>query len=443
MELSQALGIINLTAPDEVRSLADLLSPDLIQQAFSLTDTVTLRKRKLPLESMVWLVIGMAVFNNRPLSQIVNLMDIADRTGRSFTAPSSVIARRKTLGEDAIRVLFDLTQRHWHEEAKHPLWHGLTLNAVDGVVWRTPDTPENREAFGKAANQHGERGYPQVRMVCLMELSSHLLRASAYGSYEQNEMRLAARLADDAPDNSVTLLDKGFWSVGLLHHWHQAGRERHWLTPLKKHTQYEVVQRLGKQDELIRLKTSPQARKQWEGLPDELIVRLIRRRVNGEERQVVTSMTDAMRYPAADVAELYKHRWEIELGYREVKQGLLGNRWTLRSRLPEMVRQELWGILLTYNLVRYQMVKMAFSLKGDYLPYQLSFSGAVTEILRLLIGLPWASPGAVPGHLKHFYSNAGMLKLPLRREREYAREVREKRSKYPLKKTPVTLSDRH
>lgn len=194
-----------------------------------------------------------------------------------------------------------------------------------------------------------------------------------------------------------------------------------------------MVRKPGRQDELIRLKTTPQARKQWEGLPEELMVRLIRREINGTERQVVTSLTDAMRYPAAGVAELYKHRWEIELGYREAKQFLLGNRWTLRSRLPDLVKQELWGILLAYNPVRYQMIKMAFSLKGNYLPYQLSFSGAVSETLRLLVGLRWASPGAIPGHLKHFYSNAEMLKLPPRREREYAGEVREKRSKYPLK----------
>lgn len=433
MELSQALGIINLTAPNEVQCLAELLPPDLIQQAFSLTDTVTLRKRKLPLESMVWLVIGMAIFNNKPLSHIVNLMDIADRTGRPFTAASSVIARRKTLGEDAVRELFNLTQQHWHKEAHHPLWNGLTLNAVDGVVWRTPDTPENAAVFAKAENQHGEKGYPQVRMVCLMELSSHLLRASVMDSYDVNEMRLAARLTEKVPDNSVTLFDRGFWSAGLLHSWHCAGENRHWLLPLKKGAQYEVVRKLGKQDELIVVKTSPQARKKWEGLPDTLTVRLIWRKVNGVERQVVTSMTDAMRYPAADIAELYKHRWEIELGYREAKQTLCGNRWTLRSRLPEMVRQELWGVLLTYNLVRYQMVKMAFSLKGDYLPYQLSFSGCLSGIIRLLIGLPLSSPGAIPGHLKHFYSNAGMLKLPPRREREYPREVREKRSKYPLK----------
>jgi IS4 transposase len=90
---------------------------------------------------------------------------------------------------------------------------------------------------------------------------------------------------------------------------------------------------LGKQDVLITLKTSQ--------LPDTLTARLISRKVNGVERQVVTSMTDAMRYPAAGIAELYKNRWEIELGYREAKQSLCGNRWTL-SKLPEMVRQALW-----------------------------------------------------------------------------------------------------
>lgn len=88
------------------------------------------------------------------------------------------------------------------------------------------------------------------------------------------------------------------------------------------------------------LKTTAQARKQWAGLPDELIVWLIRHKVNGVERQVVTSLTDVMGYPAASVAERYKHRWEIELGYCETKPFLMGNRWTLRSNLPEMVKQE-------------------------------------------------------------------------------------------------------
>lgn len=435
MELSQALGIIHLTAPERARSLADLIPAELIQKAFTLTDTVTLRKRKLPLESMIWLIVGMCVFCDRPMTDIVNLMDITDRTGAPFTARSSVIQRRKKLGEDAVRELFDITQQYWNELAAHPQWHGLNLYAVDGVVWRAMDTPENNSAFSRHSNQHGETGYPQVRMVCLMELSSHLINASVFDSTDVNEMRLAAQLMNKTPDNSITLFDKGYYSLGLLHHWQSTGENRHWLLPLKKNVQYEVVSRLGRGDELVRLKTSPQSRKQWAGLPDEITVRLLTRKVDGKERKVLTSLADHRRYPAAEVSELYRHRWEIELGYREAKQGMLDSRWTLRSRLPELVRQELWGVLLTYNLVRYQMVRMAFHLKGDYLPYQLSFSGAISEIIRLLITLPWASPGKMPGELRTLYEQAKWLVLPGRRERSYPRELKIKNRKYPEKKT--------
>ncbi|EAB2013420.1 IS4 family transposase [Salmonella enterica] len=434
MELSQALSIIQLTAPERARSLSELIPAELIQEAFRLTDTVTLRKRKLPLESMIWLIVGMSVFCDRPMTDIVNLMDITDRTGAPFTARSSVIQRRKKLGESAVRALFDITQDYWNQQALHPQWHGLNLFTVDGVVWRTPDTQENNTAFSKHGNQHKEGHYPQVRMVCLMELSSHLINASAFDSENVSEMRLAAQLTDKTPDNSITLFDKGYYSLGLLHHWQSAGENRHWLLPLKKNTQYEVISRLGRGDERVRLKTSPQARKQWPGLPEEMTARLLTRRVDGKERKVLTSLGEQSRYPASSVSELYRHRWEIELGYREAKQGMLDSRWTLRSRLPELVRQELWGILLTYNLVRYQMVKMAYHLKGDYLPYQLSFSGAISEIIRLLVTLPWASPGKVPGELRTLYEQARWLILPGRRERSYPRELRVKGRKYPDKK---------
>lgn len=130
-------------------------------------------------------------------------------------------------------------------------------------------------------------------------------------------------------------------------------------------------------------------------------IRLNNWKVNDVERQVLASMTDAMRYPAASVRELYKHRLEIKLGFLETKQfslGALGR----RSKLQELVVQELWRIMLSYRLIRYRMVKMAFRVKGYYLPYQLSCSGSVSEILRLLIGQPWASAGAIRGHLKLF-----------------------------------------
>ncbi len=172
----------------------------------------------------------------------------------------------------------------------------------------------------------------------------------------------------------------------LLHAWQSAGTERHWLLPLKKNTQYTIVRSLGRNDKLVTLTSNPRARKLWPELPETMAARLVTRKVNGKIFEVLTSMTDPMRFPGADIGSLYGHRWEIELGYREQKQFMLGNRLTLRSRTPELVRQELWGILLSYNLVRYQMVEMCFTLKGNYLPYQRSFNGALAHVIGLLVG---------------------------------------------------------
>ncbi|NIH12125.1 MAG: hypothetical protein G5702_07905 [Serratia symbiotica] len=76
----------------------------------------------------------MAVFNQHPLFQIVNLMETVDCSGTHFIATSPIIRRRKTLGEAAIREIFDITQQHWNEQAQHLVRQGLNLFAVGGVV---------------------------------------------------------------------------------------------------------------------------------------------------------------------------------------------------------------------------------------------------------------------------------------------------------------------
>lgn len=403
MQLSQALDIINHCAPNQIETLSDLLPIELIEQALKQSDTVTFRKRKLPLESMVWLIIGMAIYNDKPLSQIVNMLDIVNREGKPFVAPSAVVQRRQALGEEAIRSLFELTQQHWNEQAHHPHWNGLTLLGVDGVVWRLPDSEENKQAYSRHKNSNQtESLYPQVRMVCQMELSSHLLTGSAFDDYSVNEMKLAERLVETTPDHSLTLFDKGFYSLGLLHHWQSQGTERHWLIPLRKDVQYEVIRKLGRNQSIVRLRSNPRARKLWPNLPDSLEVRLVSKKINGKQCQVLTSMTDINRYPVADIADLYSHRWEIELGYREQKQYLFGNRLTLRSKLPGMVRQELWGILLTYNLIRFQMVKMCHYLQGDYLPYQLSFNGSLAQSCGYWWDFPLPHPARYRDSLNTF-----------------------------------------
>ena len=115
------------------------------------------------------------------------------------------------------------------------------------------------------------------------------------------------------------------------------------MIPLRRGAQYEEVRKLGKGDHLVKLKTSPQARKKWPALGNEVTARLLTVTRKGKVCQLLTSMTDAMRYPGTEMAELYSHRWEIELGYREIKQTMQLSRLTLRSKKPELVEQELWG----------------------------------------------------------------------------------------------------
>ncbi|MNJ46339.1 hypothetical protein D3C77_414670 [compost metagenome] len=90
-------------------------------------------------------------------------------------------------------------------------------------MWRTPDTPDNAAAFAKPTTQQGETAYPQVRMLCQMELTSHLLVQAVMESCAVNEMVLAEQLIERTPDHSLTLFDKGFYSLGLLHAWQTAG----------------------------------------------------------------------------------------------------------------------------------------------------------------------------------------------------------------------------
>jgi putative transposase len=435
MQLRQALDIVSCydSLRNPLNTLADVLDPGLIARCIEASGSVTLRKRRLTTDMMVWCLIGMALERKEPLHAIVNRLDILLPGNRPFVAPGAVVQARQRLGDDAVRRVFEQSSDLWHAQTTHPDWCGLTLHAVDGVVWRTQETPDNEEAIARTKTVAGASPYPQVRAVCLMELTSHLLSGAVMGCQNENEMILAEGLIARVPDNSLTLFDKGYTSFGLLSAWHLSGENRHWMIAARKDLQYEEVRRLGKGDMLIRVKCSPQARKKWSHLAEYTEMRLISRDIKGKTWRFLTSMTDAMRYPGKEIADLYSHRWEIELGYREIKQGLQDNRLTLRSKKPEMVRQELWGVLLAYNLVRYQMIKMASTLKG-YWPNQLSFSESAAWVIKLLWTLEGASPGRIPELVKNVDAIAQIVKLPGRRERSFPRVVKEKPWKYPTAK---------
>jgi hypothetical protein len=126
--------------------------------------------------------------------------------------------------------------------------------------------------------------------------------------------------------------------------------------------------------------------------------RLTTRQVKGKQVSILSSMLDPMAYPSAEMVDLYAHRWEIELGYREMKQYLLESRFALRSNLPELITQELLGVLLAKPL------KSVF-------PNQLSFRDASSHIINKLTNMPLYAPGNVPKLILDIERNA-RKKLP-------------------------------
>ena len=158
MHIGQALDLVSRydSLRNPLTSLGDYLDPELISRCLAESGTVTLRKRRLPLEMMVWCIVGMALERKEPLHQIVNRLDIMLPGNRPFVAPSAVIQARQRLGSEAVRRVFTKTAQLWHNATPHPHWCGLTLLAIDGVFWRTPDTPETcREPGALPAGQNG------------------------------------------------------------------------------------------------------------------------------------------------------------------------------------------------------------------------------------------------------------------------------------------------
>ncbi|EGQ9303761.1 IS4 family transposase, partial [Vibrio vulnificus] len=273
---------------------SEILSPELIQQGFEKAGVATVRRRRLPLEAVLWSVVGMSLFRQQSVWDIANQLDIVLPDKRRFVAPSAVVQARQRLGEEGVKQVFKTMAAQSYQSSKFETWCGLNLLSVDGVVWRTADTPENHQEFKAQRNQSSENIYPKVRMVCLMELTSHQLIDSAFSDYRTNEMRLAEELIEQTPDHSLTIFDKGYYSLGLLNRWNKVGQERHWMLPVRKDFQYEVVHRYSKSDAIVAIKTTPQARKKFSELPDVVEARLVSKIINGKEYQILTSMRDGL-----------------------------------------------------------------------------------------------------------------------------------------------------
>lgn len=416
--------------------LGALLDPAWIEQALTATGKASIRRRKLPADHAVWLVIGLALFRHMPLWQVVQEMALT-LDGQDLPVPSSSVGARQRLGAEPLAHLFGLLTQAWGR-ARPVHAEALRVLAVDGVVWSAPDSADNRQVLGSGQTQYGPQPWPMVRGVCLLDTDSHELLDARLGAYHCGELTLAADLR--GLDHSITLFDRAYFSAAFLLDWQHAGEQRHWLMRARDNLRHEVVQALGEGDWLIRMPVSAQARKLRPELPSHWQARLIQVSAGGQVRRFITSVLDSERFGAAELAQLYRQRWEIELGFREIKQSLQQGASVLRSKQPELVLQEVWGVLIAHTLLRRWMRLMAEHAGVE--PVRISFHTAQHAIVGALNTVHLARAGTLPQHLQRLLDQARYFVLPPRRAgRSFPRTVkRSSRSKYPSTKMPVRVN---
>lgn len=419
--------------------VAKSIDPIWIEEALELTGTATVRRRRLPAEMVIWLVLGLALFRNDSITNVLKTLDLAlpdKKKGKSVTS-GAVAQARERLGDEPLRWLFTRSAQKWaHESAAQHRWRGLALYGVDGTTVRVPDSPENRAHFGgQRGRDDSDSGYPLVRMATLMALRSHLLAGASFGPYA-SELVYAADLWPLVPDNALVIVDRGFFAASILLPLHAQSLNRHWLTRAKKNNVWSVVERLGPGDDLVEMQVSSEARRQDPSLPQTWRMRAIRYTRRGFPPQILlTSMLDPKAFPSKEIAALYHERWEIELGYDEVKSEMLEREETIRSKSPRGVAQELWGVAISYNLVRLEMARVAA--EAGVPPTRVSFVAALVYIRNALHWASGASPGTHPDRLARMRSDLAAFILPPRRSRRsFPRAVKLKMSNY-ARKRPV------
>ena len=414
--------------------LAEHLPMAWIDQALSATGTASIRRRRLPAEQVVWLVIALALYRHQSMPEVLATLDLAlPSATEQPVSKSAVTQARQRLGASPLAHLFDQSACAWcRQDAERHAWQGLSLWAMDGTTFRTPDSADNRAHFGAQAYASGKvASYPQVRAVSVTAIPTHLVSDIAFGEYGQNEMLYAKTLIGRIADHSLTVFDRGFLCAEILVGLTMAGQERHYLIPAKSNTKWDVLS--GSADDcLVRLRVSPQARAKAPGLPEHWTARAVRMvSANGKERMLLTSLLDRRRFPAHALAECYRRRWEIETSYRELKQSLLGEALTLRSQQPAGIAQEIWGALIAYNLVRLEMAKAA--LQAHVEPTDLSFLRALHILQHEMIWAVGMAPGKLPAHLVRLRTQLQFAIVEKRRGRQCPRVVKARPARYTVR----------
>jgi hypothetical protein len=377
--------------------LSDHISLGVIARAFPLdqvrrvladTGKASERERDLPAHAMVYYVVALALYMTASTREVLRcllegLRWLWGAEAVKVAGKSGISQARTRLGAEPLRRLHDQLVQPVATRATRGAWYRQwRLVSLDGSCLDVADTEENRTAFGRPEASRGASAFPQIRFVALVENGTHVLFGAEPGRFADGETTLAQQTLAALQPGMLCLADRQFFGHAPWRAAAATGADLLWRVKRNLRLPRETVLADGSY-----LTTIHGSEKDRRHKASGIRVRVVEYRLEGVTGaeplyRLVTTILDPAEAPAAGLAALYHERWEIEGALDELKTHLRGARMVLRSKTPELVRQEFWGLLLAHFAVRGLMHEAA--LRADEDPDRLSFLHAVRVVRRKL-----------------------------------------------------------
>ena len=382
--------------------LTRVFPPDLVDAVLAECGRVEVRHRLLPARVVVYYVLGLALFSSSSYEEVMRMLvaghSWATGWSHDWSIPTkaALFQARKRLGPEPLQVLYDKAVVPLADpQVAGGFYRSWRLMSMDGLCLDVADTEANVERFGRPASSRGDgRGgaFPQVRVLGLAECGSHAIIDAAVGAYRQGEQTLVESVLRSLLPGMLLLADRGFFSYTLWDKARATGADLVWR--IKSNAVLPVEKRYSDGSFASRIYPGTKARRNHTNGIDVRVVEytLAPGDTDADERtyRLMSTITDPDAAPAAELAQLYTQRWEIETAFDELKTHQRGPGMVLRSKMPDGVIQEVYGYLCVHYAIRWLMHSAATDYGHD--PDRLSFTRSLRAARRTTSSHPGFSP---------------------------------------------------
>ena len=368
--------------------LAAVCPRPLIDEVLAETGKASQRERLLPAAAVVYYVMALALWREAPLEEVLRVVCeglhwLGGGQAEAVQASKSAISQARTrLGPEVMRRLAQRVLRPLAAPGAPGAWYReRRVMALDGSCLDVADEQANAQFFGYPTAVRGQSAFPQARVLGLVECGTHAVVAADIAPYARSEKAMAAQVLPDWLRKDMLLLaDRGFYSFKL---WQLAsGSGAALLWRVSATLKLPAQQVLGDGSYLSTVYDSSADSARRHGTTVRVIEYALHHSATPTEDsyRLITTLLNADQAPGLELAALYHERWEIESVFDEFKTHLRGASTVLRSKTPDLVQQELWGLLLAHFAVRQLMAQAAWQQQLD--PDRLSFMHAVRVLKR-------------------------------------------------------------